>query len=104
MFYVEAQAADPLHPELTWELQSDYVPTTVGIYANPDVYEENGEPVYQGYRIAEVELTQPEDVAGDPFIQAVDCSRYLRISCGSCGNRDDLSTFRRNDHLSRHLS
>ena len=71
---VEAQASDPSHPQLTWELRSDYLPTTVSIYANPSVYETGGEPVYQGLQIAQVELTNPSEVGGIPFLQAVDLS------------------------------
>lgn len=71
---VEAQATDPFHPEITWEVKSDYLPTSVWIYANPDVYEDGGEPVYQGFKIAEVELDDAGEVIGDPFTTPVDLS------------------------------
>lgn len=71
--YVEAHATDPFHAELQWQLWSDYLPTRVEIYANPDEYMDP-DWVFQGYRIAELELADPEDVSGNPFTYTVDLS------------------------------
>jgi len=70
---IEAHATDPFHPEMSWRLTSDYLPTTVQIYANPDEYMDPAW-VYQGYRVAEIELTDPQDVIGEPFTYTVDLS------------------------------
>jgi len=45
----------------------------VEVYANPGEYMDP-DWVYQGYRIAELELTDPEDVAGNLFTYTVDLS------------------------------
>lgn len=71
--YVEAHATDPFQAELQWQLWSDYLPTRVEVYANPGEYMDPAW-VFQGYRVAELELTDPEDVAGSPFTYTVDLS------------------------------
>lgn len=71
---VIGQISNPLHPEITWELNSDYLPTTITIYADPMPEIKSVPPIFDGFQVAEVPLTLEEEVSGEPYTYTVDLS------------------------------
>ncbi len=71
---VIGQASDPFNPEVTWELTANYLPATVSIYADPVPVVKSDPPIFDGYQVADVMLTLPQEVNGEPYTQTVDLS------------------------------
>jgi CSLREA domain-containing protein len=62
----QANTQDPFHPSWTYRATSDYLPATVSIFANPGAYVSEGQPVYQGIKLAEVNLDTVAALSGSP--------------------------------------